>query len=176
MFLSFTLLLFLPLFSLALFLPPVLHLLLVSFVLSFPFLSSCRLSSAPCFHAQVPLIWHLPVRALMDLGTIFLSWTITLPPWDSGFIFCKLGRGLALDQIRLSNLALFLECASSTQWNTTQQREWTIYNYTHKHDVEQKMPRCKRVHLEWLHLYRVKKQARWIYGVRNQDSGYHWGW
>lgn len=57
----------------------------------------------------MPLTWHMPMRALMVFGTRLLSWITTLPLWDSGFIIYKLRRGVALNQVRLFNLVVFLE-------------------------------------------------------------------
>lgn len=40
-----------------------------------------------------------------------------------------------------------------------------------KYDVEWKKLVTKRIHIVWFHLYKVQKQANFIYGATSQDSG-----
>ena len=56
------------------------------------------------------------------------------------------------------------------------ENEWTtaIHNTDKPQDNGEEM-KVKEYNTEWIHLYRVPKQAQLISGEQSQDNGYFWG-
>ena len=58
--------------------------------------------------------------------------------------------------------------------NANEQTTTTCNNMDgyYKNHAERKKARQREVHIFWFHSHKLQKQAKSIYSVRNQDSGY----